>query len=106
MKLLAGLAVTAALLFTTGCFGNGHPPADSGLVGIVGTAGPAKIKGTVAASKNGKEVASRAINAGAHFTLLLPPGAYSVTATVNGVTCPASTATVPEHAFAKIEKTC
>ena len=106
MKLLAGLAVTAALLLTTGCFGENHPPADSGLVGIVGKAGPVKVKGTIAASKDGKEVASRAINAGAHFTLLLPPGDYNVTATVNGVACPSSTATVPEHSFTKIEMTC
>jgi hypothetical protein len=106
MKLLAGLAVTAALLLTTGCFGENHPPADSGLVGIVGKAGPEKVKGTIAASKDGKEVASRNINAGAHFTMLLPPGDYNLTATVNGVACPSATATVPERSFAKVQIAC
>ena len=106
MKLLAGLAVTAALLLTTGCFGENHPPADSGLVGVVGTAGPVRVKGTVAATKDGKEVASRAINAGARFTMLVPPGSYAVTATVNGVACPSTTTKVPEHSFAKIEMNC
>jgi hypothetical protein len=106
MKLLAGLAVTAALLFTTGCFGAGHPPADSGIVGIVGRAGPVKIKGTITALKDGKEIASRAIAAGAHFTMLLPPGAYAVKATIDQAACPDTTATVPEHSFTKIEMAC
>ncbi|MEO5873516.1 MAG: hypothetical protein ABIS86_06540 [Streptosporangiaceae bacterium] len=106
MKLLAGPAVIVALLLTTGCFGQNHPPADSGLVAVVGTSGPVKVKGTITATRDGREVAARAFTVGARFTMLLPPGAYALSATVRDRACPAAAASVPDHAFTKIELAC